>query len=243
MVRIGLLVVALGVTASFAGLGVWQLDRAEQKRTISAEFQARFGAAEIDLNFDPADARVALPGYQTVAAGRYRGATILLDNQVHRGGVGYLVYTVFELNGGEQSVLVNRGWISAGPDRRRVPEIATPQVAQQLKGRLSAPPQGGLRLAGSDDIESFGADLWRVQGIDFDALAGVIGAELLPITVLLDEDAPHGFIRAWTPPGGASGKLKGESRHLGYAFQWFALALTVVIVAGVLTLRRGKTTP
>ena len=54
------------------------------------------------------------------------------------------------------------------------------------------------------------------------------------MTVLLDGDAPYGFVRDWTPPG------SDETRHLGYAFQWFAMAVTVVIVTVVVTLRSGK---
>ncbi len=241
MARIGLLTVALGVTALFAGLGMWQLDRAEQKRAIFAEFQDRSNAPEIDLNQRLVDDGTALPGYRVAAAGRYRGATILLDNQVHRGRVGYLVYTPFELDGRAEHVLVNRGWVSAGSDRGRAPEIATPRVSQYLEGRLSLPPQGGLRLAGSELIEPFGEGMWRVQAIDFAGLTTTVGAQLLPITLLLDSDAPYGFVRAWKPPGNVRGELNAEARHLGYAFQWFALAVTVVVVTGVLTLRRGKT--
>ncbi len=241
MVRIGLLAVALSVTALFVGLGMWQLDRADQKRATFAEFQDRGNASEVDLNLRRVDDGVAVAGYRATAAGRYRGVTILLDNQVHRGRVGYLVYTAFELNGRNESVLVNRGWISAGPDRNRAPEVATPTASHHFEGRLSPPPQGGLRLKGSDLIEPFGDGMWRVQAIDFADLTTIVARELLPITVLLDDDAPYGFARVWTPPG------SGVDRHLGYAFQWFALAITVVVVTLVLTLRgrmlRGKSTP
>ena len=51
--------------------------------------------------------------------------------------------------------------------------------------------------------------------------------KLLPTTLLLDGDAP-------TPPA------IHENRHLGYAFQWFALKVTMVIVTVVVTLRGHK---
>jgi surfeit locus 1 family protein len=143
------------------------------------------------------------------------------------------VYGALALNARNQSVLVNRGWLGAGPDRGQPPEVVTPPGSQQLEGQLSLPPQGGIRLAGSEVIEPFGHGMWRVQAIDFDALSAVIGAELLTVTVvLLGDDAAYG--------GSARGAPSGESRHLGYAFQWFALAVTVVVVAAVLTLRAGK---
>jgi surfeit locus 1 family protein len=232
--RIGLLAVALIVTALFIALGMWQLDRAAQKRTTFAEFERRGNAPQIDLNQRGVDDAADLLGYRTTVAGRYLGTTVLLDNQMHQGRAGYLVYTAFELDGRQESVLVNRGWINAGADRSRAPEFATPIVSQRLEGRFSLPPQVGLGLKGSDLIEPLADGKWRVQGIDFTALTATVGAELLPITVLLDGDAPDGFVRTWIAPG------RGESRHLGYALQWFALAVTVMVVTLVLTLRRGK---
>ena len=83
VMKIGLLVAALCVTALFVALGVWQLDRAEQKRVMFAEFERRGNTAEADLNQQGVDYSAALAGRQAAAAGRYRGATILLDNQVH----------------------------------------------------------------------------------------------------------------------------------------------------------------
>ncbi len=231
--RIGLLAIATGVTMLFTALGMWQLDRAEQKRATFSEFERRGHASIVDLNRS-VDDDAALPGYRATAQGHYIGATILLDNQVHRGRAGYLVYSVFELDGREESMLVNRGWINTGADRSVAPKLATPTISQKLAGRLSLPPQGGLRLEGSDMIEPLTADLWRVQAIDFVALTKTLGLELLPITLLLHSDAPHGFVRAWTPPA------TDENRHLGYAFQWFALAVTVVVVTLVVTLRGDK---
>ena len=83
--RIGLLVAALSVTVLFAALGMWQLDRAAQKRLMFAEFERRGNAPEVDLNQAHVDHSAALAGHRAAAAGRYRDATILLDNQVHRG--------------------------------------------------------------------------------------------------------------------------------------------------------------
>lgn len=233
-VRVGLLAVALIVMALFIALGIWQLDRAAQKRTTFSEFERRGNAPQVDLNQRGVDDAAELQGYRTAAAGRYLGITVLLDNQMHQGRAGYLVYTGFKLDGRQESVLVNRGWINAGADRSRAPELVTPIVSQRLEGRLSQPPQTGLRLKGSDLIEPLAAGMWRVQAIDFTALTATVGEELLPITVLLDVNAPGGFVRAWMPPG------RGESRHLGYALQWFAMAVTVMVVTLVLTLRRGK---
>jgi len=228
---ISLLAVALSVTVLFAMLGMWQLDRAAQKRATFAEFEQRGRAAQVDLNQPGVADSVALNGYRAVAAGHYPGATILFDNQMHRGRAGYLVYSVFKLDGRHESVLVNRGWLKAAADRSVVPELAAPAAGKQLEGRLNLPPHVGLRFEGGDMIEHLAADLWRVQSIDFTDLTTTVGVDLLPITVMLNSDTPDHFVRSWTSPG------SDETRHLGYAFQWFALAVTVVVVTVALTLR------
>lgn len=234
LVSIGLLAVALLVSALLSSLGMWQLDRAAQKRAAFAEYERRGVAEEVDLNRTSVGDGVALSGYRVAATGHYLGPNILLDNQVHQGRVGYLVYTVFELDGRRQSILVNRGWIRSEADRSSAPRFNTPSANQRLEGRLSQPPAMGLRFEGSELIERLTDDMWRVQGIDFVALSATTAEELLPITMLLDDGAPAGFVRAWTPPG------NDEARHLGYAFQWFAMAVAVMVIAVVIMLRSSK---
>ncbi len=234
VVKIGLTAVALSLTALFVVLGMWQLNRAADKRAVFAEFESRGNAAQVNLNHTGVGENAASAGYRAAATGRYRGITILLDNQIHQGRAGYLVYTALKLDGRNESVLINRGWVSADANRSHAPEIATPTLEQRLAGRLSPPPTRGLRLRGDDLIERLGDGIWRVQAVDFAALTATLGVELMPITVLLDGDAPDGFVRTWKPPG------SNETRHLGYAFQWFALALTVMVVTVVVALRRGR---
>jgi len=50
--------------------------------------------------------------------------------------------------------------------------------------------------------------------------------------VLLDAAQPDGYVRDWGPPGFP------PMRHLGYAVQWFALALTLFVIYVVTNLRR-----
>ena len=50
--------------------------------------------------------------------------------------------------------------------------------------------------------------------------------------VLLDAGEPDGYVRNWTAPGFP------PMRHIAYAVQWFALALTLFIIYMVTNLRR-----
>ena len=234
MAKVIWLAAALGAAGLFCGLGLWQLDRAAGKRAASEDFERKQAAPQVDLNTGAVGPAAA--GHRATADGHFLEQTILLDNQLHGGRAGYLVYSTFALDGRHERVLMNRGWIDAGPDRGRIPQLRSHTVDQRLSGRLSGPPQVGLRLQGDDWIEPLASATWRVQAIDFDRLTQTLGAELLPITLLLDPDPQSGLQREWAAPG------SGEQRHLGYAFQWFALAAAVVIVAAVIVLRARQPT-
>ena len=234
-VSLGLLVFALFLSALFTRLGIWQLDRAEQKRETLAEFEKRADASELDLNRMFAMDGGSMWGRHASVTGHYVRPIILLDNQIREGHAGYFVYTAFTISGRELTLLVNRGWIPVEGDRSRIPEFTNPTGEQRLKGRLSHPPQQGLRLTDSNLIERLSDSVWRTRGIDFNALSATgIGGELIPITLLLEASAAGGFDRVWKPPS------SDEARHLGYAFQWFALAVTVVVVSVIILLRRTK---
>jgi surfeit locus 1 family protein len=51
--------------------------------------------------------------------------------------------------------------------------------------------------------------------------------------LLLDAGAPDGFEREWRPA-----MRFGPERHLGYAIQWFALALALTVIFVALSLQR-----
>ena len=56
--------------------------------------------------------------------------------------------------------------------------------------------------------------------------------------VLLDAAEPDGYVRNWAPPGFP------PMRHIGYAVQWFGLALTLAVIYVVTNFRRaGKDVP
>ena len=54
--------------------------------------------------------------------------------------------------------------------------------------------------------------------------------------VLLDADEPDGYVRNWAPPGFP------PLRHIGYAVQWFGLALALAVIYVVTNFRRASET-
>jgi surfeit locus 1 family protein len=66
------------------------------------------------------------------------------------------------------------------------------------------------------------------------ALARVLDVPLGARILLLDPDAPYGFVRDWQPPGMA------PLRHLAYAIQWWCFAALAIIVWAVMSARRSR---
>ena len=216
----------LGV-ALLVGLGAWQLDRAGRSR---AQLAAYASSSTAPVPLPPASR--PLPRYARVRlTGQYLPQRqFLLDNMTHAGAAGYRVLTPFVTGRGD-TVLVDRGWLPLGPSRAALPEIGVGGETRELAGRLDALPRPGIELGATP-----GAGPWP-RVVAFPTLAqlgAALGRELYPEVVLLDAQAPDGFLRDWHPGG-----LPPE-RHVGYALQWFALALTLLVGYVFASLRERK---
>jgi cytochrome oxidase assembly protein ShyY1 len=55
--------------------------------------------------------------------------------------------------------------------------------------------------------------------------------------ILLDPEEPDGFVRNWTAPGFP------PMRHVGYAVQWFGLALALLVIYIVTNFHRTGADP
>lgn len=194
-------------------LGVWQLHRADFK-----EQRLKAWAVAKEQQFLPASGFE--DGVKVRLAGQFDPQMVfLLDNRTRAGRVGYELLGVFRPEGELNPVLVNLGWIEADPDRRRLPVLAMPEGVVEVKGRLIN-PQAVMVL--SKDIWESG---WpkRIQQIDLVRMAtyqtpffdGVIRVS----EPVLEDVIPGWPVVTMTP-----------EKHLGYAVQWFGLAL--VLIAG-----------
>ncbi len=227
------------LVALLCWLGFWQLDRAAQKRSLGALYAERAALSPVVLNRaqGPRTREEAMAWRRVEATGSYDGAfQILLDNQVVAGIAGYFVFTPFRFEGEDAWVLVNRGWVAAGPDRRVVPEVLVPSGVVTLRGVAKPPPEIGLVL-GEPMLEALAPGTYRAPLIDRVWLSDQMGRDLLPYVVRLDPAMADGFLREWRVPG------TGEARHLGYAFQWFALAVTLFLIYVFVNLKRARPTP
>lgn len=216
---------------SMVALGFWQLHRAEEKQTLQEEYDAR--ATGPAVRIEPRVQRAEdLRFYRVTVRGRYETANQLyIDNRVHQGRPGYHVVTPLRIEDSEVRVLINRGWLPLGPDRAQLPPAPAPAGVQEIAGVATAPSDKPFRLGAEAELRSDGQTLW--QHMDLTRFAAGVRYPVQPVLVLLDPDSvAGGFTREW------SRLDAGIAVHHGYAFQWFMLAATLLVIYLFLGWRR-----
>lgn len=228
--------VVLLILPLFLSLGFWQLDRAEQKRVLHKEFEVRQNAPALNLSeaSDLKNNLEALLWHKVTIEGKFsRGTNILLDNQVIGGNAGYFVYTPFKLKNEASWILVNRGWVPVGETRDHPPSLSVEEGILKIVGSVKLPPSTGMLLA-ENLADQLDDGTIRVQKLEMSAIEKVLQMELFPYLVRLEPESRGGFTRHWQAPG------LGEEKHLGYAFQWFAMAVAIFIIYLILNFKRAK---
>ncbi len=219
----------------FVSLGFWQLDRAEQKRALYAEFENRQSAEALDFNQKKNNQldKEALIWKRLKVRGEFlEQYQILLDNQVNDTFAGYYVYTPFKLDQSNDVVLVNRGWLKANTSERTMPpELVLTKGAVEIKAVVKDVPKTGLLLKELPP-ERMTETIYRVQRIKIKELEKLTSTKLLPYIIRLEPESKHGYVRKWRLPG------SGENVHYGYAFQWFAFATVLLIIYLVLNIKK-----
>jgi surfeit locus 1 family protein len=221
--RLGYSLLALAGLAFFLSLGCWQLDRAEEKRSLVAAFeQGGARLQELPGGLSPVER------YQRLRArGRFDPTRqFLLDNMTFDGQAGFRVLTPLRLEDG-RVLLVDRGFVPGSGDRSRLPDVAVQDLPREVVGRADTLPRPGIELTappatGWPRIVSFP----RIEEI-----GAALGEPVFPQVLLLDADQPDGYGREWAPA------TMGPDRHVGYAVQWFGFALVTCIIWVLLSFR------
>jgi surfeit locus 1 family protein len=217
-------------------MGFWQLDRGNQKQQVMQAFEKNaqgkpeiFTARQIqehDLQ--------SLLWHKVQLKGQFDNAhQFLLDNQPMGFKMGYYIYTPFRLDESSTYILINRGWVTANPDRKILPEIKLPTEKLSIIGTVKQPQGTGMVLS-EDLVEKLPNGLIRIQQVKLEQIGELAGVELQPYIVRLNEASPAGYMRNWPLPG------FGKEKHYAYAFQWFAMALAVMIIYIVVNTKKSK---
>jgi surfeit locus 1 family protein len=214
-----------GVVATVA-LGNWQLGRAREKLDLAAaqERLAREPAIHLGEALVIPD---QVENRQVEVRGRFdtRG-TILLDNRVRNGIVGYEVVTPVRVADGRTDVLVNRGWIAGTGDRRRLPDIRTPGGDVAITGRAVVPGKRLYELS-SDTTEG---RVW--QNLTIERYRTQMKYTIQGVVIEQSNDTDDGLMRVWPAAD------RGVNTNRSYALQWFSMAVLIAAIYVYFSIRR-----
>ena len=222
---------ALATLLVFAGtavcvrLGIWQLDRLEQRRAFNHQVESMRAEPVLDLNS-------AIP--QDIASMEWRAVTVTgeydfenqvaLRNQYKDGIYGFHLITPLLFDGG--AVLVNRGWIpaesdSAAADWRVYDEAGEVTVSGQIRLGQGKPSFGGV----ADALPMDGSRLEVWNNLDVEKMSGQFPYPILDVFV-----QPNVEEGDQTPPIPYQPEIElTEGPHFGYALQWFTFAFILFV--------------
>ena len=204
-------------------LGNWQLDRADYKGNLQSIIESR-------QNIDPVELESLITKKQddwlyhpVTASGEFDTAhQIYYDNQVHNMLAGYSVFTPLRISE-TSGILVNRGWLAVGNSRAKLPNIDIHDSGTvNVTGLISLPPSKGMVLSNV----AKGYVQWPavLQTIDTVEIEKLLGYKLLPMVLIINDPKQ-------TELDVMPIKINMRSeKHTAYAFQWFALSLTLLII-------------
>ena len=224
--RVAVVVIALVVAATCVNLGLWQLRRLDERRTLNARILDRRSAASISIEGVSENAG-AEPYRPAAARGTYDVENeVLVYGRSLDGEAGHLVVTPLVLSGGG-AVLVVRGWVPFAMQAAPVRRAAPPANEVRFRGSL-VPDEGD----GSVSPDTDGV----VRVLDVRGIASSLPYDVFPLPLQLAEQTPPqpGSLPTPVPLPELS-----EGPHLSYAIQWFIFAC-VALVGAVILLRRDR---
>jgi surfeit locus 1 family protein len=210
-----------------AAAGDWQLDRAHEKERLQQAYERGAADAPVILSAAPVEAEPLL--FRRVeATGLFLPqAAVLLDNIVLGGVPGYHVVMPLKVAGSQKYVLVNRGWIAAGADRNRLPDVKTPGGSVTVVG-VAMRPGRFLELSGEQPT----GPVW--QNLTFERYRQRMQLDIQPVVIEQHNDLGDGLARSWPRSD------FGIARHYGYAVQWFSLCALIAFLYIFFHVRRSR---
>ena len=197
-------------TGILVSLGMWQLDRADQKAALIAELETRIFDAPVAL---PAQPEPETDRYLPVEVeGRFLSAHVFVLSAQKGSGPGFHLVQAFETQDGRR-ILVERGFL---PEAARADLAITSDEAVRLAGNLHWPRDINQHTPGYDA----GRNL-------------LFGRDVVEMAALLDTEEVHLVVRAAEPSHPAITPVPVydvtiPDPHLGYAVQWFLMAIAWV---------------
>lgn len=228
--------IAVVVFSILLSLGLWQLDRAEQKTKTQQALNERLAQPELEVLVPLALGEVDL-------SYRFRYARLegqfdnehqyLLDNRIHKGRPGFLIITPFRYANDKGIVLVNRGWLPIGDTRQDLPVIDVVNTRRVIRGILANLP-GKLPSFGISATIDDGRWPKLIRDVEIEQISIDLGYTMPLYLLHLDQNDSAAYTQNW------QAVVSGPDKNYSYAVQWFSMALVIFILYIGLNSRRAE---
>lgn len=210
-------ILVLAGSALCVRLGIWQLDRLEQRRAFNAHVEAQWASPAVNLNAEVPRDVISMEYRSVQVSGSYDYEhQVALRNQYWQDQYGYHLLTPLLLKDGT-AVLIDRGWIP-GEDGE------DPENWGSFNEDTEVVLSGIIRLGGEEpDVGGVPDETGTLQfwnNVNLERIDEQLLYDLLPIYIQLDVDEND-----TQPPIPYQPEIElTEGPHLGYAGQWFIFA-------------------
>ncbi|GMQ94416.1 MAG: SURF1 family protein [Acidimicrobiia bacterium] len=227
--------VGLVLVVAFVRLGLWQLDRLEERRGLNATIEARMAEPArplVGILGQYGDDGEALLYRRAEVEGTYRTDAEFFSIGRSIGDVrGTLVATPLDRSDGTVLIVV-RGLVPPGTTGPPAAGFEPPEGLVKLIGRID----DGEEPTPIGESDPEGGDLTSLSRLDLEYIDRWVEGEVLPITLILEDQEPPD---SEGEPRRVLREELSEGSHLGYAIQWFSFALIVGIGVAALVYRAG----
>ena len=208
-------------------LGLWQIERANEKKVIISNYDKLLVSTPIALQKEQ-----PLENWQPIeTVGAYQDLVVYEDNAINSGKAGFKVYHLFQ-NGDGTFIFVHRGFIERNLIKNNLPRIDTPVGKKNIKGTTLFKQNNTF----VKNIEE--SDIRIIQEFNTSVLIErfpiLKDRYLHPFLFNLDVRDADKFQTIEKPVNMTA------TKHIGYAIQWFGLCAALIILTIYAYRRKGE---
>ena len=208
-------------------LGMWQIERANEKKLIIANYDKLLVSTPIVLQKNQ-----MLDNWQPIETiGTYEDIIVYEDNAINNGKAGFKVYHLFRNDDGT-FIFVHRGFIGRNLIKNNLPEVEIPAEKKSIYGTTLFKQNNtfvkNIEESDSRIIQEFNASLL------IDKYPMLKDKYLHPFLFNLDIRDVNKYQPIEKPVNMTA------SKHIGYAIQWFGLCAALIILTIYAYRRKGE---
>ena len=208
-------------------LGMWQIERANEKKLIIANYDKLLVSTPVVLQKNQ-----MLDNWQPIETiGTYEDTIVYEDNAINNGKAGFKVYHLFRNDDGT-FIFVHRGFIERNLIKNNLPEVEIPTEKKSIYGTTLFKQNNtfvkNIEESDSRIIQEFNTSLL------IERYPMLKDKYLHPFLFNLDIRDVNKYQPIEKPVNMTA------SKHIGYAIQWFGLCAALIILTIYAYRRKGE---